>query len=276
MTIVQAGARTPEAGSRNKESEAPVHRTRSQGKNGIARGGTHPAEEPTEYETELEGPGSDGRSRTETETPQGEQPGNNEDDGEMDLSEFIQTYKDAIARTVTEAYAPRYQPGKPGQDQPLPALARRPMGAQEHAIRGAALSLEVNPGTIIVGEMSTGKTYIGAAAVHMAGFRNILVLVPPHLIQKWKREIEMTVPWARAAIVRTITDLKRLSLAAPGSGPRFTIMSRETAKLSYRWQAAYVNRLLVTKNGAHRINCCPGCFREILDKDGVPVSTEEI
>ena len=276
MTTVQAGARTPEAGSRNKENEAPAHRTRSQGKNGTARGATHPAEKPTGYEAELEEPGSDGKSRTETKTPHAGQPGNDEDDGEMDLSEFIQTYKDAIARTVTEAYAPRYQPGKPGQNKPLPALARRPMGAQEHAIRGAALSLEVNPGTIIVGEMGTGKTYIGAAAAHMAGFRNILVLAPPHLVQKWKREIEMTVPWARAAIVRTITDLKRLSLAAPGSGPRFTIMSRETAKLSYHWQAAYINRLLVTKNGAHRIDCCPGCFREILDKDGIPVSTEEI
>ena len=38
MTTVQAGARTPQAGSRNKESEAPAHRTKSQGKNGIARG----------------------------------------------------------------------------------------------------------------------------------------------------------------------------------------------------------------------------------------------
>ena len=163
--------------------------------------------------------------------------------GSIGLSEFINIYKDAIARTVTEAYAPRYRPGEPGQDQPLPRLIRRPMGAQEHAIRGAALSLEVNPGTIIVGEMGTGKTYIGAAAAHMNGHQNVLVLCPPHLVPKWKREIEMTVPGARTAIVRTITDLQRLSEPTRDGGPRFTIMSRETAKLSYRWEPAYVTRL---------------------------------
>ena len=195
--------------------------------------------------------------------------------GTIGLSEFIDIYKEAIARTVTEAYAPMYRPGEPGQDQPLPRLMRRPMGAQEHAIRGAALSLEVNPGTIIVGEMGTGKTYIGAAAAHMNGHRNVLVLCPPHLVPKWKREIEMTVPGAQAAIVRTITDLQRLSQPTREGGPRFTIMSRETAKLSYRWEPAYVTRLPVSIN-ADRTNCCPGCFEQILDKDGIPVLPKEL
>ena len=198
-----------------------------------------------------------------------------EETGSIGLSEFIEIYKDAIARTVTEAYAPLYRPGEPGQDQPLPHLIRRPMGAQEHAIRSAALSLEVNPGTIIVGEMGTGKTYIGAAAAHMNGHRNVLVLVPPHLVRKWKREIEMTVPGARTAIVRTITDLQRLDQPAPEEGPRFTIMSRETAKLSYRWESAYVTRLPGRKNAA-RTNCCPGCFKQILDNKGIAVLPREM
>ena len=140
---------------------------------------TQPTEEP-----EPEAP-------QDEEMPEEETP---EETRSIGLSEFIEIYKDAIARTVTEAYAPRYRPGEPGQDKPLPRLLRRPMGAQEHAVRGAALSLEVNPGTVIVGEMGTGKTYIGAAAAHMNGHRNVLVLCPPHLVIKWKREVEMTVP----------------------------------------------------------------------------------
>ena len=102
---------------------------------------------------------------------------------------------------------------------------------QEDAIRGAALSLEAHRGTTVVGEMGTGKTFIAAAA-HMAGFRRILVLCPPHLVPKWKREVEMTVPGARAVIVKSITDLERLRLST-GSGPLFVVMSREKAKLSY-------------------------------------------
>ena len=49
----------------------------------------------------------------------------------MDLGEFIETYKEAIARTVTESYAPIYQPSQPGH-RPLPKLIRSPIGAQEH------------------------------------------------------------------------------------------------------------------------------------------------
>ena len=154
----------------------------------------------------------------------------------MDLGEFIDIYKEAIARTVTESYAPIYQPSQPGH-RPLPQLIRPPIGAQEHALRGAVLSLQVNQGTVIVGEMGTGKTYIGAAAAHMAGFRNILVLAPPHLVRKWKREIEMTVPGAMAAIVRNITDLKRLKEPSLITGTRFTIMSREAAKRAPRHAA---------------------------------------
>ena len=54
-------------------------------------------------------------------------------------------------------------------------------------------------------------------------------------------EIEQTVPGVRAAIVESITDLERLRLSV-GSGPLFAVMSREKAKLSYRWMPAVIER----------------------------------
>ena len=134
----------------------------------------------------------------------------------MNLGEFIDTYKEAIAQRVVESYPPLYRPSENGGT--LPRLLRTPLGAQGDAIRGAALSLEAHRGTTVVGEMGTGKTFIGAAAAHMAGFQRILVLCPPHLVPKWKREVEQTVPLARAAIVESITDLERLRLSI-GSAP---------------------------------------------------------
>ena len=248
--------------------------------------------------------------------------------GEMDIVEFIEFYREAIARTVTQSYAPKYQPNLPEHSRPLPELIRPPIGAQEHALRGATLSLLANRGTVLVGEMGTGKTYIGAASAHMAGLRNILVLAPPHLIQKWKREVEMTVPGARATIVRTITDLRKLKEQQLPIGPRFTIMSREAAKLSYWWEPAYITRQKVKQSDAlihcracgqqildqdgrayqtpediskqrphcrgcnsqladnwvKRINpdprrnaiCCPGCFQQVVDKDGIPLSLKAL
>ena len=75
----------------------------------------------------------------------------------MNLGEFIDTYRDAIAQRVVESYPPLYRPSENGGA--LPSLLRTPLGAQADAIRGAALSLEAHQGTNVVGEMGTGKTF---------------------------------------------------------------------------------------------------------------------
>ena len=112
----------------------------------------------------------------------------------------------------------------------------------------------------------------------------MLVLTPPHLTRKWKREVEQTVPKARVAIVASITDLEKLRLST-GPGPLFAIMSRERAKLSYRWQAAYTERWATSRGGLirdeemgepFRVPCCPICASQIVDKDGVPLTAEEM
>ena len=200
----------------------------------------------------------------------------------MDLAGFIDSYKDAIAQRVVESYPPLYRPSENGDK--LPRLLRSPLGAQADAIRGAALSLEAHRGTTVVGEMGTGKTFIAAGAALMAGFKRILVLCPPHLTRKWKREVEATVPGARAAIVTSITDLERLRLSV-GSGPLFAVMSRERAKLSYRWMPAVVKRWAASggrlirdeeTGEPFRVPCCPVCAAQLVDKDGVPLTDEDL
>ena len=200
----------------------------------------------------------------------------------MNLGEFIDTYRDAIAQRVVESYPPLYRPSE--YNGHLPHLLRSPLGAQEDAIRGAVLSLQAHRGTTVVGEMGTGKTFIATAAAHMAGFRRVLVLCPPHLTRKWKREVEETVPSVRTAIVTSITDLERLRYSV-GAGPLFVVMSRERAKLSYRWKPAVIQRWAVA-NGRlvrdeetgepFRIPCCPVCNTQILDKDGVPLTYNDL
>ncbi len=200
----------------------------------------------------------------------------------MNLGGFIDTFKDAIAKRVVESYPPLYRPSENGGT--LPRLLRKPLGAQADAIRGAALSLKAHRGTTVVGEMGTGKTFIGAAAAYMAGFQRVLIICPPHLVPKWKREVEMTVPGVRAAIVESITDLERLRLSV-GSGPLFAVMSREKAKLSYRWMPAVIERWAVSKGRLlrdeetgepFRVPCCPDCTAQIVDKDGVPLTDADL
>ena len=200
----------------------------------------------------------------------------------MNLSTFLDTYKAAIAQRVVASYPPQYRPA--ADDRPLPRLLRPPLGAQETAIRGTAHSLATQRGTTVVGEMGTGKTFIATAAAHLAGCQRILVLVPPHLTRKWQREVEATIPDARAAIVTSITDLERLRHAS-GPGPLFAIMSRERAKLSYRWQPAVVPRwatadgrlLRDEATGApFRVPTCPVCATQVMHPDGVPLTAAEL
>ena len=60
----------------------------------------------------------------------------------MNLGEFIDTFKDAIAQRVVESYPPLYRPphqvrGRLSENGgTLPRLRRKPLGAQADAIRG--------------------------------------------------------------------------------------------------------------------------------------------
>ena len=196
----------------------------------------------------------------------------------MNLGEFIDTYRDAITERVIASYPPIYSPASDAR--PMPRLLRSPLGAQEDAIRGAALSLHSQRGTTVVGEMGTGKTFIGTAAAHLAGFRRVLVLCPPHLTRKWKREVEETIPMARAVIVSSITDLEQLQRLST-VGPLYAVMSRERAKLSYRWRPSTIERLAVSDGKLARdketgepirVPCCPDCFAQVVDRHGVPLA----
>ena len=156
------------------------------------------------------------------------------------------------------------------------------MGAQADVIRACALSLQIHRGTNLVGEMGTGKTTIGTAAATLAGFKRVLVLCPPHLVRKWQREVKATVPSANAVIVRTISDLEKIRHA--GGWPLFVILSREQAKLAYRWKPAVAARHVVAGSAAARdeqggvvaLNCCPSCFSPIVDDEGLPLEEADL
>ena len=202
----------------------------------------------------------------------------------MNFGQFLEAYAAAVSDAVVRTYPPLYDANvrrSCGFD--LHRLLRRPLGAQADAIRAAALSIQRQPGTVIVGEMGTGKTLIAAAAAYLAGCRRIFVMAPPHLVRKWRREIEQTVPGARIAIVRTIGDLERVRNL--GGAVQFVICSREYAKLGYRWRPATVSRIIRGSDGAAardetgafvRTCCCPACFTPIVDDEGIPLTHADL
>ena len=196
----------------------------------------------------------------------------------MNLSEFLDAYKDDITTQIIKSYPPIYQPN--AETAPLPKLIRSPLGAQEHAIRGAALSLQANRGTNVIGEMGTGKTFVAAATSYLTGFKRILVLCPPQMPSKWQEEIADTIPNSKPMIAQRITDLELArKRVMPDGVPLFVIMSRERAKLSYQWEPAFQwvwgtsnGKLLRNKAGEpYRLIACPACHELVLNKDNVPM-----
>jgi SNF2 family DNA or RNA helicase len=115
--------------------------------------------------------------------------------------------------------------------------------------------------------MGLGKTYISIAAAAALGFTRILVVCPPHLVGKWRREVKQTVPHAHALVAQKIGDLET---ALKEKRPvLFVILSREKAKLGFYWKG-HATRL------RHGGFICSRCRTPLVDRDGVPVSEEAL
>src|SRR5207247_9422199 len=94
----------------------------------------------------------------------------------MNLTDLVDKYRDGITAAVLSTYPPIYDAEVRrtcGFD--VRRLLRRPLGAQADAIRAAALSLQRQPGTNVVGEVGTGKTMIACSAAFLAGMQRALV-----------------------------------------------------------------------------------------------------
>jgi hypothetical protein len=202
----------------------------------------------------------------------------------LSLSQFLEDYKEVIRQHVIEQFQPLYtRADRKKRSGNFACLKRRPLAAQADAIAALSLALENQPGTFLVGEMGVGKTLIALVTAYLRGEKNTLILCPPHLVEKWEKEIRDTLPACEVIHVRSITGLCK-SYESRTSSPRFFILSRERAKLSYRWKPAAISirrlMLIAGENDPRRVTyfilVCPACFKEIKDREGIPLSINQL
>lgn len=196
------------------------------------------------------------------------------------LSDFVAEFGDDLLQSLNRANPPVYS-GQPRADRQriLDQLLRSPFPAQAHVVHAAAeLLIEQNyHGVFINGEMGCGKTLMGIATVAVLqakGYRRCLVLSPPHLVYKWRREIQMTVPGAKVWILNgpdTLIKLLKLreQLNVPAEGPEFFVLGRVRMRMGFHWRPAFTRRRLPSGE----IGKCPQCGTVIADLDGNPLST---
>lgn len=211
----------------------------------------------------------------------------------LPIAEFIRDFRSGLLDAVRLQNPPVYD-GNPDAhwDGLLDQLLRSPFAEQRAVIQAVTRHL-VNGGqksAVINGEMGTGKTLMGIAAawlLHHAGFPRALVICPPHLVYKWRREIKQTVPGARVWVLNGPDTLRKLLQlrAALGTSkpsvPEFFIMGRVRMRMGFNWQPVFVKRRLLTleEGSVPQVAACPDCFSPVTspDADGgeVPLGPAE-
>ncbi|PQA85890.1 SNF2-related protein [Hyphococcus luteus] len=166
------------------------------------------------------------------------------------LAAFLDDFGDSLLEAVSDQHPPIYEAPCPRRANVLENLARSPYPEQADCVQAllALLQDQGEKAAILNADMGTGKTIMGisaAAALHEEGVRRTLVLSPPHLVYKWRREILMTVPNAEVWVLNgpdTLVKLFKLQETIRSgvrpAVPAFYILGRVRMRMGFHWRHA--------------------------------------
>lgn len=202
----------------------------------------------------------------------------------LNLTDFIDEFRDELLDSLNQSNPPVYTGNTNAQRQAvLDTLKRKPFSAQAEVVQAVtALLLDRNEqAAVINAEMGTGKTMMAiatAAVMHAAGYRRTLVISPPHLVYKWRREILETVPAARVWVLNgpdTLGKLLKLreQIGMPHDGRQeFFVLGRVRMRMGFHWRAVCAPK---RTPGGHRLAACPSCGSLLHDEEGNTLTVEQ-
>lgn len=212
------------------------------------------------------------------------------------LTTFMQAYGDQIAEHVLNSYRPLYNMDPTDEEKAvmdslgqnrkaLPGQKPGLLPTQRHAAAAMARSIRASGVGNLQGEMGLGKTISAIATAALLDSFPALVVCPPHLVPKWIREIEETIPGAKARELRRIgrnaSDpgdindvrdfLNNYDAGLLGS-KAVAVVANTSAKMGSSWEPTVIQRRVrLETNYSHRwlkVLCCPTCGQPILDEHG--------
>lgn len=226
--------------------------------------------------------------------PQLDTPEQNADELHMPLAIFIDQFGEGLLEQVRRQNPPIYDPDLDTQtpvwrarQHVLDNLTRQPFEAQAHAVHAVVkLLLDHNePAAVLNADMGTGKTMMAicVAALMQSTHPRTLIVSPPHLVYKWRREILATVPGAKVWILNGPDTLRKLlalrnALGLKTSKPEFFVLGRVRMRMGFHWKPAFLTRQVLQDGQRFRSACCPDCMepieRENADGEMMPLSAE--
>lgn len=213
----------------------------------------------------------------------------------LSLTQFIGDFGDGLLERVAQQAPPLFDGTYPSQwDKVMDALKRQPFDAQRAVIASIAslFFTHKQPAGVINAEMGTGKTMMAIAIAQIAANENMgkcLIVSPPHLVYKWRREILATIPDARVVTLNgpdTLAKLIKLRLEIQSAQhkhlspiPCFYIMGRVRMRMGFHWSVATRQSLVprfsekdddgVQKlTGFIRAATCPVCDKPQVNQEG--------
>ena len=186
----------------------------------------------------------------------------------ISLSDFLAEWGGTLKAQVLKEMKPVYTPKTEDQwdadsREKLKGLLRSAFPGQiTKGILPIAKSfyIENKKAAFLVGEMGAGKTFMGLAVLHLMPQRNkrILIQCPGHLVLKWIREAEKTIPNCNCINLNGKSmDLllrNKLKRTQP-KGTEIWVMGKERGKLHYQRKEQWIK---ISGRG-----CCPSCGNKI-------------
>ena len=170
------------------------------------------------------------------------------------LNTFIQDFGADLLNAVKRQNPPVYDE-VPNNQRALIMnnMPRRPFDAQQRVVQAVTRLLvdEGEKAAIINAEMGTGKTMMSIAASEVMfyeGYQRIIVLSPPHLVYKWRREILESVNNAKVWVLNgpdTLAKLLKLRESyglQEHNGPEYFVLGRVRMRLGFNWKTVLEKR----------------------------------
>lgn len=121
------------------------------------------------------------------------------------IEDYLQAFGSILGSRADDQLATIHVPGRDPSIVKDGDFLRSPNDPQRHVITSAVKTLDARSSLFLVGEMGTGKTLIAACTIHAHSkgkpYRAVVVC-PDHIISKWKRELEITIPGARVTTIQ--------------------------------------------------------------------------
>ena len=215
------------------------------------------------------------------------------------LTQFIQDFGEGLMAAVATQNPPIYD-GTPNPvwEAVMNSLKRQPFVAQRERVQAVCKLLVEDgaPAAVLNGEMGTGKTMMGiaaAAVLYPHGYHRTLVIAPPHLVYKWRREILETIANARVWVLngpdtlRQLLKIRALRDEIGSDRPEFFILGRVRMRMGFDWRPSIRLRKVYERLArddddnastprsqliTHDYAACPDCGSVFLNEDQEPLA----